>query len=311
MTDAPKKPPIVFKKRQLAKDIGRLKAVFYGPPKIGKSTTASKFPGALFLCTEEGVDWLDVPKISVVDWNETEMQITEDGDVIGGFCNILFWLMKEKPKTIPGTTIPLRTLVIDTVDLAYLLCEAYMCAKMGISSPSDLEYGKAYAAIGREWSRVLGKASQLGYGMIFLSHAKMEPQRSKARTVDIIRPSLPNTGWKVVEALVDTIAYLHMDEYAEKDDKGELTGNIIERRLFRTKPGNNIPTGDRTGFFPGILPLDYNVMVKYFPDTPGDTNERIDSPKDPESPTDTGTGSGGEEDSSAGSSALPSGTSTN
>jgi hypothetical protein len=37
--------------------------VIYGPPKIGKSTLGSHAPAPIYLCAEDGVDNIPVPKI--------------------------------------------------------------------------------------------------------------------------------------------------------------------------------------------------------------------------------------------------------
>jgi len=254
-------------------DLTKAKILLYGAPKIGKSTLASHFPGALFFELEPGLDWLSSHSIIITDWNTTEMHM-EDHEgrpkVVSSFLHAMKWLKEERPRVLPGTTSPLRTIICDPIDIAYKMCTDAVCDALGISSPSDLEWGRGWNAVSAEWSKYVCMLTTFGYGTVFTSHMKETKRKSQAREIDMLVPSIQNAGAKVVTALVDIILYAYMSERAEIDDEGQLTGNITEQRVLRCQPQNNVIAGDRTGFLPMEIPLDYAALLKYFPATPKD-----------------------------------------
>jgi hypothetical protein len=241
--------------------------LIYGPPKIGKSTLASQFPGALFLATEEGLDWIPSYSISIIDWDSTEMHVGDDGRVVSSFIGVCAYLNNEKPKNIPGTNVPLKTIVIDVVDLAYEMCFQHVCEISGMAYPTDLEYGRGWKLVRNEWQRVVTRMSKWPQSLLFISHSKTETIESQAVKRDRVIPSITGQGSKDVLALCDLVLYCYMGEHAELDADGKLTGEITEQRLIRCKPQNSVVAGDRTGRLPAEIPMNYDELVKYFPDT--------------------------------------------
>ena len=257
-----------FSPKKVKKDLSRCKILAYGPPKIGKSTLASQFPGPLFLATEEGLDWIECHKISILDWDTSPLVVDDEGNISGSFLNVLRWLDEFRFKEIPGTHDPLRTLVLDNIDIAYQMCFDHTCAMAGISDPTDLEWGKGWKLIATEWQRVLTRMTKLPYGLVFTSHSKQVERKSKSSKIDIVMPSITNAGAQKVMALVDIIMYCYTTEEAELDASGNVTGVIKERRVIRCQPQNNIIAGDRTKCLPYEIPMSYEALLEYFPDTP-------------------------------------------
>jgi hypothetical protein len=226
----------------------------YGVPKIGKTTLASKFPGAWFFATEEGQDWLPVYEPTVItSWAQ--------------FLKTCAWIEEHRP-THFGNGDEIRTLVFDTGDFLFKLCFDYTSAVMGVSDLSDLSWGKGWKALGDEFQRVFTKISRWPYGFIFISHSKEQQIKAKASAIDRIQPGTMTTGLRVIHTLCDIILYCYMNEYPEIDkDSGEVTGRIIQARTIRCQPKNNIIAGDRTGRLPAEIPMDYDELLKYFPET--------------------------------------------
>jgi GTPase SAR1 family protein len=265
-------PPVegglAFTQKKVRKDLSRCKILLYGPPKIGKSTLASQFPGPLFLATEEGLDWIECHKISILDWDTSPMTVDDEGNISGSFLNVLRWLDEYRFKKVPGTDDPLCTLVTDNVDIAYQMCFDHACAMAGISDPTDLEWGKGWKLIATEWQRVLTRMTKLPYALVFTSHAKQVERKSKSSKIDIVTPSITNAGAQKIIAIVDIIMYCYTTEEAELDANGNVTGIIKERRVIRCQPQNNVIAGDRTKCLPYEIPMSYEALLEYFPDTP-------------------------------------------
>jgi hypothetical protein len=220
----------------------RQNTLLYGLPKVGKSTFASQIPGALFLATEEGHNHLEVFKVNITKWE----------DVLA--------LGNELQKPGHGFT----TLVIDIVDWLYKHCEHYICTKFEVFHPSDLAYGKGFSLVKDEFVRVLNRLNQIGFGMIFISHAKEREMKKKNMSFTYMDTTLSGSSSQLICGLCDYILYAYIDE------KGQ--------RVMRTKPTTYINAGDRSGKLPEILPFNYldfsnefaKTVTEIKPSTQGD-----------------------------------------
>lgn len=227
--------------------------LIHGPPKIGKTTLANQWPGVWFLATEIGQKWIITHEPTIIEsWEH--------------FLEVCGWIADNLPKTF-GDGKPLKTLVVDTIDLAFKMCYDSVLYELGVSSPNELDFGVGWGAISDEFSRVITKLTKLPYGLIFISHSKDKQVKSRARKIDRIQPALMETGRKVVEAISDIILYCNVTEIVEVDDDGEPTGIASEERVIRCQPESNIVAGDRTGQLPDEIPMSYKELVKYFPKT--------------------------------------------
>ncbi|MHB9129760.1 MAG: ATP-binding protein [Armatimonadota bacterium] len=217
-----------------------LSVLVYGRPKAGKSSFCAQADDALFLATEAGLNHLDTFQAPINSWEE----------------------LLEACADIAAGDHPFRTIILDTVDNAYRLCAEYVCKKHRIDHESDLGYGKGYALISNEFTRVLTKLSLLPYGLYIVSHAQdieIETRTGKyTRTV----PTLPEKARKVVLGLVDMILFVDFEPYADEH------GDTQYRRVIRTKPSTTYEAGDRTGRLPEILPLDYQAFIEAFTNDP-------------------------------------------
>ncbi len=231
-------------------DLSGKTILVYGPPKIGKSTFASKFPDALFLECEPGLNQLEVFKVPTYSWTD----------------------FLAACKLVAAGDHRFKTIVIDTVDNAFKYCSDAICAKHGIEYEGDLEHGKGWAFVKNEWHRVLTRLASLSTGLVLISHAVDKQIKTRTEEYTKTQPSLPDRARNVVLGLVDMILYC--DTAVGKDDKG----NLITRRIIRTKPHPAYEAGDRTGRLPEALGLDFDEFQKAFargvgaPAAPSDIN---------------------------------------
>jgi len=222
-------------------DLSDLSVLWYGKTKIGKSSTCAQADGALFLATEAGLNHLETYQAPIASWDE----------------------MLQACAEVAGGKHPFRTIIVDTVDQAYRLCTEYICAKFKIDHESDLGYGKGYALVNNEFTRVLTKLSLLPYGLYLISHAQEKEIETRTGSITRIIPTLPDKARKIVLGLVDMILYCDVEMTTGP------TGEPQARRVIRTKPSPHYEAGDRTGRLPETLDLDYTTFVTAFTNAEG------------------------------------------
>lgn len=212
----------------------KAKALLYGPPKIGKSTFASKInpDHTLFIPTEPGLGALEVFEVPVRTWAEFR-QVGAD-------------LAKD-----PG---PFEVVVIDTVDELYRMCSDHICAELGIKHPSDADYGKGWSAVRDEFALRVGKLTNLGLGVWFISHAEDREVKKKVGSKTVTQPSLTGQGRKFLSGFVDFI-FLATWEGDEGDERVLRTQGAEHHEA-----GGRVPEGAAP--LPDPLPLDAERLRK-------------------------------------------------
>ena len=210
--------------------MGTGKMLLHGFPKIGKSTFGSQVGDALFLATEQGLDFLSVYKVDIPDWN-TLLLAGQELDNSNKF----------------------KAVVLDTVNNAYQMCVDHICDKHNIRHPSDLEYGKGFGVVNHEFKRVITRLSHQNRGLLLICHS--EEKTIKTTTAEITRvvPTLPRGPRDFLLGLVDVILF------AEAVETEEGT-----KRIIHASPSENWIAGDRTGKLPETMPLDYKAVAKAF-----------------------------------------------
>lgn len=210
-----------------------VKALLYGPPKVGKSTFASKInpDHTLFISTEPGLGALEVFEAPVTTWSEFRE--------VGGE-------LAADPKHY-------EVVVIDTADELYRMCSDHVCAELGIKHPSDADYGKGWAAVSDEFRLRVGRLASLGLGVWFISHAEDREVKKKVGTKTVTQPSLSGQARKFLVGFVDFI-FLATWEGDEDEEKRVLRTQGAEHH----EAGGRVPDGAAP--LPDPLPLDAAVL---------------------------------------------------
>jgi hypothetical protein len=226
-------------------DPKRLTVLIYGPPKIGKSTFCSQSDGAIFLATEPGLNSLNVHQIPIDSWAKLLEALSE--------------LAKGGHK--------FKTVVLDTIDVAYRMCSEHVLGEQHVKHESDLGYGKGWAMVKAEFNRVLVKLAHLPYGLILVSHAQDKEVVGRTGTKTKTVPNLPDKAREILLGLVDVILCCAVEETT-------IDGKQGHRRVMYSKPSLNYEAGDRTGKLPEIIGLSYAEFAGAFAGTPEPSAEK-------------------------------------
>lgn len=211
---------------------------FYGQPKSGKTTIASKFPKALILAFEKGYNALPgVFAQPINSWGEFKKLFSE-------------------LKT-PEVHEKFETIVIDTADIAYSYCEKFICNREGVDSIGDIPYGKGYALVSQEFDESIRKILNLDYGLVLISHSKTITEKNeKGQEVSRIVPTLDNRGRLICERTCDIIGYSRGVE--------DEAGNVETRLFLRGTP--SYVAGSRFKYVPTSIEFTYENLVKAISD---------------------------------------------
>lgn len=131
------------------------KVVIYGPEGIGKSTFASRFPDPVFIDTEGSTNDMDVSRLPrPTSWT----LLLDEVDYI---------------RKTPGVC---RTLVIDTIDWAEMMCIEHICDKHQKNGIESFGYGNGYVYVKEEFGKFLNKLSDVieaGINVVLTAHAQL------------------------------------------------------------------------------------------------------------------------------------------
>lgn len=201
--------------------------LIYGAKKIGKTSLCARFPDAFFMACEPGTKGLKVFTRPVRNWDE-----------FLGYTDLL-----EKDTTF-------KTVVVDTIDLAYEYAFDYICRKKMIGHPSEEDdFGATWKEITAEFRKGIMRLIMLPKGVIFTSHdVEKEIELRDGSKIARVQPTMAKSAMSVVEALVDIImnyAYDGSKRIIRLDGRQDLVaGNRVEQHFIR-KGGDFTAPGDR------------------------------------------------------------------
>ena len=124
----------------ISRDLSGKSFFIYGDKKSGKTSNAVKFPKPILVAFEKGYNMLSgVMAQPVNKWKEAldvKKQLLKDAKAVEN---------GEKAETV------FKTVIVDTADLAYDMCEAYILAKEGVEYLDETESKRGYKAVEREF----------------------------------------------------------------------------------------------------------------------------------------------------------------
>lgn len=137
---------------QVSADLNGKIVTFFGAYKSGKTFNACKFPNPILLATEKGYGAIPgIHAVPINRWYDLKSAVRQLGNEA----------VKSKYQTV----------IIDTVDLAYNLCEKYVCETEGVDKISDVAWGGGYKILREEFHDLLKEIALLNYGLVLISHS--------------------------------------------------------------------------------------------------------------------------------------------
>ena len=219
----------------------------YSLPKVGKTSLACQFPKNLLCGFEHG-------------WNAISGAKAVDIQKWADFKVILRQLEKPEAQQM------YNTITIDTVGLAWDMCEQFICAQNGVQKIADIPWGGGYSACKKEFESCLRKITQLGYGLVIIAHVERRiEKRADDSEVEILGPQIPKRAYEIVNQLVDIIGYI--------DVTWDEDGNS-ERYLY-TRKTPTVMAGSRFKYLAPKIKFGYDELVDAITDAI-DKSEKLD-----------------------------------
>lgn len=224
---------LALEPHKVSRDLTGYITYIYGAAKTGKTTLASQAGRSLILAFERGYNALPgVFAQDIASWGDTRAVVRE--------------LKKPEIKE------KFQTIIFDTIDIAGMLCEKYICAQNGVDKIGEIPYGQGWTLMKKEFEDVVRTITQLGYAVFFISHDKdKEFKRKDGTSYHQIIPSCPTSFNEIAKNLADIYAY------AEKyEDNGVARVQLVVRST-----DNSIDCGCRFKYIEPVIEMSYSSLV--------------------------------------------------
>lgn len=217
----------------ISRDLKGKFVCIYSLPKVGKTSMACQFPKNLLLAFEKGYNALaGIRPADIAKWSDLKLVLRQ----------------LEKPEARDMYD----TVTIDTVGIAWEMCEQFTCAQHGVQKIGDIPWGGGYSACKKEFEASLRKITQLGYGLVIIAHVdKRIEKRADDQEVEILGPAIPKRAYEIVNQLVDIIGYI--------DITWDEEGNS-ERWLY-TRKTPTVMAGSRFKYLAPKIKFGYKELV--------------------------------------------------
>jgi hypothetical protein len=200
----------------------------HGPPKVGKSQLASRFPSPVqWLATEYGHRYIPL------DQRKSLVQLKPGN----GWDTLRQW--------IASNPSGFKTLVIDTVSGFYDLAQRFVCKKNKWEHPTDGAHGRGWDAVKTELfrrvSEIVDIAASNRATLIIIDHSKEDTIETATSTNIKVNFAMPGTARRIILPVPDHMWFLGYDEQSPND---ALKSYTSKRALF-TEGTANIEAGCR------------------------------------------------------------------
>ena len=216
----------------ISRDLKGKYVLVYGAPKVGKTSFAARFKKNLLCAFEMGYNAIDgIYAQPIQKWSDFKL------------------LLRQLEQ--PAAKEKFDTVTLDTVSIAYDLCEQYVCAQNSVQKINEIPWGQGYTQVKAEFEASLRKITMLGYGLILIAHQEIRKETVDGNDVEYYSPALNKRCYEICNRLVDVIGYIAVEWDAE--------GNS-ERYLY-TRQTPRVLAGSRYKYLAPKIKFGYQELV--------------------------------------------------
>ena len=235
----------------ISRDLKGKYVLVYSQPKVGKTSFAASFPRNLLLAFEKGYNAIGgVRAVDITKWADAKL--------------VLRQLEKPEAKAMYDT------ITIDTVSIAWDLCEQFVCAQAGVQKINEIPWGGGYAQLSQEFEAFLRKITMLGYGLVLITHVDVRRETIDNNEIEYFTPSLNKRCYPICNRIVDIIGYIGVDWTDGDSTNGE--------RWLYTRKTPTIMAGSRFKYLAPKIKFGYNELVNAIADAI-EMSEKLDGAK--------------------------------
>ena len=225
----------------VTRDLSGKSFLIYGERKSGKTTTACKFPKPILLAFEKGYNMLSgVIAQPINKWPEA--------------LDVKRQLLREEAEAVAGkkAETTFKTVIVDTADLAFDMCESYILNKEGVEYLTETEMNRGYRALSKEFDTFFQDIVRAGYTLVAISHSDSKQVKDKVtgEKYDRIQPTIQKRGFQVLARLVDITAY---SSY-ETDESG------VTHMMLYMRGDKYLEAGSRNKYTSEKIPFTYEAL---------------------------------------------------
>lgn len=219
--------------------------------KTGKTTISTKFPNNLLFAFEAG--YHAIPNIFVVPINTWAEALSYQAQLLKDAREVKKALEKDSNC---GAVTQFETITIDTSDIAYSLCESYVCSQNGVDAISKIPYGGGYRLVEKEFDEFFRRFTNAGYGLVIISHEKVATIKDdQGNEYQRITSTLSATPKKIVNRLCDIIGYVKPVTAFDKNGTESVKTYMFLRGTSKWEAGS------RFKYMPDYIEFSYDSLV--------------------------------------------------
>lgn len=216
--------------------------LFYGGAKVGKTTVACQFEKPLLLAFEAGFNLIDgIKAVPITSWLDLKNYVKQ--------------LKKPEVREVYST------IIIDTVDIMWSLVEKFIKVQADVEDLTDMAFGKGYRKVRDEFQEVVNSLGQMGYTLIFISHAEKKDYADMLGvTHSGITPTLDKRPKEIITGLVDVMTFINEENDGNGGNKSVA---YLRGGIYGDKNRIEIEAGSRYGEgLPIKIDWSYDELIK-------------------------------------------------
>lgn len=197
------------------------RTVIYGVHGVGKSTWAAAWPSPVFVCTEDGVNDLDVARFPL--------------------C-ITFMNAMEAVMSLSSGQHEYKTLVIDSADWLERLAHQAVCEdehNAKVKCIADINYGKGYAQAARRiegFLKLLDSCRSIGMHVVVIAHAAIVRfTNPEGESYDRYTPALHKDASALLQQWADEVLFATYEVFTRTAEE-----RFGQKRALPVGSGNRI-----------------------------------------------------------------------